>query len=222
MVRIQRQSRKTFAVALAILGALGGCFTSEKPYTHYLLDPEVEVQKQLLDKETDRPLATPPPGSDRTIKSRWNNGQVYTEVEIPVLASGQRIVIEHEATRPDQKKPGPSVVMASPSASDTSHQVLHNAYLARGLQENTKAPEVSLSQARIRIDQTVRGKNYALALQMLEKVLARYPSHPEFLRAKGSVLLLLGEREKALETYEAAQDIEFDPSVERKLKELEP
>ena len=49
----------------------------------------------------------------------------------------------------------------------------------------------------------------------------RYPAHPETLRAKGSILLLMGEREKAIETYEAAEEIESDPAVRKKLDELQ-
>ena len=51
-------------------------------------------------------------------------------------------------------------------------------------------------------------------------VLARYPSHPEFMRAKGSILFLLGEREKAIEVYEAVEEIETDPQVRQMLEEL--
>jgi regulator of sirC expression with transglutaminase-like and TPR domain len=63
--------------------------------------------------------------------------------------------------------------------------------------------------------------NYQVALEWCELVLARYPSHPETLRAKGSILLMLGEREKAIEVYEAVEEIETDPSVRRKLEELQ-
>jgi tetratricopeptide (TPR) repeat protein len=66
----------------------------------------------------------------------------------------------------------------------------------------------------------LRAGNYQLALEWCELVLARYPSHPETLRAKGSMLLMLGEREKAIEVYEAAEEIESDPLVRQKLDEL--
>ncbi len=52
-------------------------------------------------------------------------------------------------------------------------------------------------------------------------VLARYPSHPEFLRAQASILLLMGERDKAIEIYERAEEVESDPAVQRKLEELQ-
>jgi tetratricopeptide (TPR) repeat protein len=63
--------------------------------------------------------------------------------------------------------------------------------------------------------------NYQLALEWCALVLARYPSHPETLRAKGSILLLLGEREKAIEVYEESEEIESEASVREKLEELQ-
>lgn len=207
--------------SIAICAALqGGCSTSEKPYTHYLLDPRVVIDRSLSE-QGDMPVPKDSTTGDRTIKARWNDGKSYTELDIPIIASGQRIVIEHDARRSDPKKKGPDIILPAPTATDSSHLEMHNAYLAKGLAENTKSPEISLSQARIKLDQAVRARNYALALGIVDKVLSRYPSHPEFLRARGSVLLLLGEKAKASEVYEQAQDIEFDPSVERKLKELD-
>ena len=49
----------------------------------------------------------------------------------------------------------------------------------------------------------------------------RYKSHPEFLRAKASLLLMMGEREKAIEIYEQVESIESDPNVRKKLEELQ-
>ncbi len=63
--------------------------------------------------------------------------------------------------------------------------------------------------------------NYQVALEWCELVLARYKSHPEFLRAKASILLMLGEREKAIQIYEQAEDVESDPAVRKKLEELQ-
>ena len=83
------------------------------------------------------------------------------------------------------------------------------------------APEVSISRARGLMQQAIREGNHQLALEWCELVLARYPSHPETLRAKGSILVLLGEREKAIEVYEAVEEIESDPAVRRKLDELQ-
>jgi hypothetical protein len=40
------------------------------------------------------------------------------------------------------------------------------------------------------------------------------------MRAKASLLLMLGERDKAIELYEAAEAVESDPAVRKKLEEL--
>ena len=69
-------------------------------------------------------------------------------------------------------------------------------------------------------------KNFVLTTAskpISEKVLmlARYPSHPEFMRAQASILLLMGERDKAIEIYEAVEEIESDPAVRKKLEELQ-
>ncbi|MCB9746633.1 MAG: hypothetical protein H6740_28920 [Alphaproteobacteria bacterium] len=58
-------------------------------------------------------------------------------------------------------------------------------------------------------------------MEWCELILARYPSHPETLRAKGSILLMLGEREKAIEIYEQVEEIESDPAVRAKLEALQ-
>ena len=209
--------RRVLLLLGLILNSLG-CTSNDKPYSHYLLDPQVVVSKDLVDP-SDQPRMEPA-SSEKSVKSRWNDGVAYTEVDIPVLSSGQRIIIDHKAEKSGSKKAGPGIVLPGPSATDTSHLVMHNAYIAKGFEENTKADEVSLSQARIKLDEASRMNNYGMALRIVEKVLARYPSHPEFLRAKGSILLLLGEKAKAIEVYEQAQDLEPDPSVERKLREL--
>ena len=100
-------------------------------------------------------------------------------------------------------------------------KTLEEAYRDRGLRVNADAPEVSISGARTRMQEALASGNYQLALEWCELVLARYPSHPETLRAKGSILLMLGERDKAIEVYEAVEEIESDPAVRKKLEELQ-
>jgi tetratricopeptide (TPR) repeat protein len=135
-----------------------------------------------------------------------------------MLASGQRIVIEHTANATDVETiPATRLVPPPPSSAD---ETLDEAYRERGLRVNPEAPEVSLTGARTRMQDAIASGNYQLALEWCELVLARYPSHPETLRAKGSILLLLGEREKAIEVYEEAEEIETDPTVRQKLEEL--
>jgi tetratricopeptide (TPR) repeat protein len=86
---------------------------------------------------------------------------------------------------------------------------------------NADAADISLSGARTRMQTALAGGNYQLALEWCELVLSRYPSHPETLRAKGSVLLLMGEREKAIEVWESVEEIETDTEVRRQLEELQ-
>ncbi|MEO1174249.1 MAG: tetratricopeptide repeat protein, partial [Myxococcota bacterium] len=83
-----------------------------------------------------------------------------------------------------------------------------------------RRPEVSPIRAKQKLSEALETGNYGLALEWCETVLARYPSHPEFLRAKASVLLLMGEREKAIEFYERAEEVESSPAVRQKLEEL--
>ena len=136
-----------------------------------------------------------------------------------MLATGQRIVIEHAPGATGvQTVPASRLVPPPPVAAD---RALDEAYRQRGLSVNPEAGEVSLSLGLARAQQASAAGNHALALDWVELVLARYPSHPETLRAKGSLLLLVGEREKAIEVYETVEEIESDPSVRQTLDELQ-
>lgn len=201
---------------LAILLLSSGC--AARNYTHYLIEPAPETNPALADEEGTqlRPMAF---GSTTAMKVSWNDGTMITEVEIPMLASGQRIVIEHSASATDVETiPATRLVPPPPSMADGT---LDAAYRERGLQVNPDAPEVSITRARTLMQEALSAGNYQLALEWCELVLARYPSHPETLRAKGSILLMLGEREKAIEVYETVEEIETDPAVRRKLEELQ-
>lgn len=185
-------------------------------YTYYLIDPPAKRIAALKEDDTlVRPFGY---GSTTVMKVRWNDGKVLTEVDVPVLASGQRIVIEHGAGNSGIKTIAPMrVVPPPPTKADAS---LVEAYRARGLKVDEGAPDVSLTRALTLVQEATKAGNYALALEWCETVLQRYPSHPEFLRAKASLLLMLGERDKAIELYEAAEAVESDPAVRKKLEEL--
>lgn len=203
---------------LLLLLALFGAGCAAHNYTHYLIDPAPATNPALEEEEGTqlRPLAF---GSTTAMKVSWNDGTLITEVEIPLLASGQRIVIEHSAGSTGVETiPATRLVPPPPTLADGS---LDAAYRERGLRVNPDATEVSISGARTRMQEALGQGNYQLALEWCELVLARYPSHPETLRAKGSILLMLGEREKAIEIYEAAEEIETDPAVRKKLEELQ-
>lgn len=193
-----------------------GC--ASRSYTHYLIEPAPAVNPVLEEDEGTqlRPFAF---GSTTAMNVSWNDGNVITEVQIPMLASGQRIVIEHTKSATDiETIPATRLVPPPPSKAD---ETLDEAYRERGLRVNPDEPEVSITRARSLMSEAISDGNYQLALEWCALVLARYPSHPETLRAKGSILLLLGEKEKAIEVYEEVEEIESDPAVRKKLEELQ-
>lgn len=199
-----------------VLLLAGGC--ASRSYTHYLIEPAPATNEALEEVEGTqvRPLGF---GSTTAMHVRWNDGNVLTEVEIPMLASGQRVVIEHSASATGVETiPATRLVPPPPTVADDT---LEAAYRERGLRVEPDAPAVSITTAHANMRQALAGGNYHLALEWCALVLARYPSHPETLRAKGSILLLLGEREKAIEVYEAVEEIETDPAVRAKLEELQ-
>lgn len=192
------------------------CACAARSYTHYLIEPAPKKHPALEEEGTLlRPFGF---GSSTVMKVSWNDGQRLTEVHVPMLASGQRIVIEHaDSSQQVQTLPSTRLVPPKPTIADKS---LIEAYRARGLRMKADAPDVSITGAKTELEAAVRAGNYQLGLEWCEMVLARYPSHPAFLRAKGSLLSLMGERDKAIEIYEAAEEIESDPQVRRKLEEL--
>ena len=203
-------------ISILFLGILlAAC--SARNYTHYLIQPAPETNPALEEEGTLlRPMGF---GSTTVMKVTWNDGEVMTEVHIPMLASGQRIVIEHgETSGQVQSVPSTRMVPPKPSIADKS---LVEAYRSRGLRVNDDAPDVSVTGARTELETAIKAGNYQVALEWCELVLARYPSHPGFLRAKGSILLLMGEREKAIEVYEAVEEIESDPQVRKTLEDLQ-
>jgi tetratricopeptide (TPR) repeat protein len=202
------------SLSLLLLLALVGC--SARSYTHYLIEPAPKKNPALLEEGTLlRPFGF---GSTTVMKVTWNDGQVLTEVQIPLLASGQRIIIEHGETPEGVKTlPATRLVPPKPTVADAT---LVEAYAARGLRVNDDAPDISLTRTQTLMEDALRAGNYQLALEWCEMVLARYPSHPRFMRAKGSILMLMGERQKAIEVYEAAEEIESDPQVRQVLEKL--
>ena len=205
----------TFVALLAVLGADVGC--AARNYTYYLVEPERPEHPTLKDEDNlQRPFVF---GSSTVMKVRWNNGDVLTEVDVPMLSSGQRIVIEHGKSDTGVKTiPASRIVPPPPGPAD---QTLVEAYRARGLRIDEGAADVSIVRARGAVQEAIRSGNYALALEWAALVLARYPSHPEFRRAQASILLMMGERAKAIQIYEKAETIESDPAVRAKLDELQ-
>lgn len=206
---------RTTLIALPLLLATTGC--SARNYTYYLIQEPPKKHPALEDEGTlARPFGH---GSTTVMKVRWNDGDVVTEIDVPMVSTGQRIVIEHGRGN-DQLKtlPASGLVPPPPTPAD---QTLVDAYRARGLSIDETAPEVSITRARSLMQEALKGGNYGLALEWAETVLRRYKSQPEFLRAKASILLMMGEREKAIEIYEQVEAIESDPGVRKKLEELQ-
>jgi hypothetical protein len=193
-----------------------GC--ASRNYTHYLIEP-APATSPLLEEEEGTQVRPMGFGSTTAMHVRWNDGDIITEVQIPMLASGQRIVIEHTAAATDiETIPATRLVPPIPTVAD---ETLDAAYRERGLQVNPEAPEVSITRARAKMQDASREGNYDLALEWCALILSRYPAHPETLRAKGSILLMLGEREKAIEVYEEVEEIETDPDVREQLEQLQ-
>lgn len=216
MTRTPLASRSSLALGAALV-VLGSAGCASRNYTYYLVEPDTKSKSVLEEEDTlQRPFTY---GTSTVMKVRWNDGEVLTEVDLPLLSSGQRIVIEHASTdAPVTTLPSTRIVAPPPVAADTA---LIEAYRARGLRIDDGAPDVSLAKAREGVQEATRAGNYTLALEWIELVLARYPSHPEFLRAKGSVLVMMGERPRAIEVYEKAEEIESDPAVRRQLDKLQ-
>ncbi len=210
-------SRHAPTLLLLLLAAPVAASCAARNYTYYLVDPEPQKPEALKEEGTPtRPFGF---GSTTAMKVRWNDGDLITEVDIPMLASGQRVVVEHGAGTSEAKTiPASRIVPPPPTAGDAA---LVEAYRARGLRVEEQAPEVSIVRARTLMQEAIKGGSYHLALEWCETVLARYRSHPEFLRAKASLLLMMGERDKAIEVYEQAEDVESDPEVRKKLEELQ-
>lgn len=200
---------------LIVASTLWAC--APRNYTYYLVDPPAKKPAVLKEEGTlVRPFGF---GTTTVMKVRWNDGKTMTEIDVPMLATGQRVVIEHGAGVSEVKTvPQSKVVPPPPGPADAT---LVEAYRARGLKIDESAPEVSLVRVRALMQQATKECNYPLALEWAETVLQRYKSHPEFLRAKASLLLMMGEREKAIEIYEAAEAVESDPAVRKKLEELQ-
>lgn len=208
--------RRSLRIALLLPAfALTSC--AARNYTYYLIEEPPQKHPALKEEGTlSRPFGF---GSTTVMKVRWNDGNVITEIDVPMLSTGQRIVIEHGAGSSQLKTiPASRVVPPPPTAADTT---LVEAYRARGLNIDESAPEVSITRARANMQEAIKGGNYNVALEWCETVLQRYKSHPEFLRAKASLLLMVGEREKAIEIYEQVEAIESDPGVRKKLEELQ-
>jgi hypothetical protein len=201
---------KSFIIAATLLFATG-C-VSGREFWSYVVDDN--VSKPMPERETgerDKPAMLSP----HNVKVVYNDGSTQTEVLIPVLSSGQQIVVDHRG------RDNPPSLALAPLPPTDADKTLDEAYIGSGNPIVTKSPPVSIVKTREMIRKMVREGNYSLALQYADQLLKRYPSHAETLRTKGSLLLKIGEREAALETYRKAEEIEPDPRVAKQISELE-
>ncbi len=200
-------------ILLAIALHLGtvSCINT-KEFWRYVVEDDVD--KELPKRQQGTP-DDPRPLSPHNVRVVYNDGGTTTEVFIPVLTSGQQIIIDHKATASTQSL---KVVPMPPTDAD---QALEDAYIKSGQPVNKSATAVSLLTTHERIRELAKVGNYELALQYCDQILARYPNHPKTLRTKGSLLLKIGEQEAALKAYYKAQEVEPDPRVDDQIKAIE-
>lgn len=184
----------------------------------YIIEPEVAIAPSMKeDMKTQPPVIE---SQYKPIRVRFNDGLTYSEIDIPIISQGQRIIVEHQNQKTKEDQKGPDVIVRPPYAQDDSHKLLVQAYLEKGLEENQDSQAISLSDAQEKIRDFYHKGSYDLALQVVNKALDRYPSHPIFLRAKGSIIYMMGEKDEAARWYEKAQEIEYDETVEWQLTAL--
>lgn len=205
----KRQVRTLLLLLYAL--ALGAC-NSTREFWRYVVDKE--VSKPLAERETGT-IDTPRMLSPHNVKVVYNDGSTSTEVLIPVLSSGQQIMIAHN------DRTSPSALSVVPLPPGDADRALEDSYLESGKQVIRKEAPVSIVKTQARIQELVKQGNYALALEYADQLLKRYPSHVKTLRTRGSLLLKMGEKPEAIKAYQKAQDIEPDPRVEELIKKLE-
>ncbi len=194
---------------LMIIGVLGaGCASGHEFWNHAVDEP---VAKPTTREDgTDGEIK-----SSQVVHVAFNDGSTRTDVDIPVLTSGQVIVIDQKS-RAAGKDIG--LVPLPPTEAD---KPVVDAYLKTGQPVTKQAPDVSIVKTHAMVQKLVRQGNFALALEYISQVLKRYPNHSESLRIKGSLLLKMGERDAALEAYRKAQSIQPNKRVSNQIEELE-
>lgn len=206
-------SRRLKKIGYVVAGyaLLTGC-NSTKEFWRYVVDKE--VSKPLAERETGT-VDTPRMLSPHNVKVVYNDGSTSTEVLIPVLSSGQQILIAHNG------RASPSALSVVPLPPGDADRALEDSYLESGKQVIRKESPVSIVKTQSRIQELVKEGNYSLALEYADKLLKRYPNHAKTLRTRGSLLLKIGEKTESIKAYQKAQDIEPDPRVEELIKKLE-
>lgn len=195
---------------LGIIG-LGGCNASKEFWQYVVQDEVVKPLPPREKGEDDAPRLLSP----HNVRVVYNDGTTSTEVVIPVLSSGQQIVIDHKS----RSKPSSLSVLPIPPA--PADQSLEQSYLEGGLPIQQKGTPVSIVKTHEKIRELVKEGSYAVALEYADQLLKRYPKHVKTLRTKGSLLLQMGELDAALKTYREAQEVEPDKKVDELIRNLE-
>lgn len=195
---------------LVICIALIGC-SSRKPFWSYVVEGKVEKPLEREQGEKIMPRALSP----HNVKVAFNDGATRTEVLIPVLVSGQQIIIDHRKTN------SPTALSAVPEPPTEADKTIEDSYVKSGGAIKKQAVPISISKTLQKVRNLFAEGQYSLALESSQQILDRYPNHVQTLRAKGSILLKMGEKEAAYDTYTKAQELEFDPRVETILKNLD-
>lgn len=202
------QFRMFFLLILTCFVA--GCASGREFWTYVVEEP---VSKPMPLKTDDQPIQAP--SSTQYVKVSFNDGAVATEVQIPVLTSGQQIIIDHKGRPTDRSL---NLIPLPPVAADKS---LEEAYLKSGGTIASSASPVSIVRTQTEIRKLAKQGNYSLALEYAVQLLGRYPNHVETLRTKGALLLKMGETRAALEAYQKAQDLEPNLRVQQQIEVLQ-
>jgi Tetratricopeptide repeat len=201
----------SFLMRSLIFVGLTSCVSGREFWTYVVDD---SVTKPMPPREVGKKDA-PPVYSQDTMKVVYSDGSNQTEVFIPILTSGQQILIDQKSTT------APTAIAMTPYAPTPADKTLEESYVKSGNPINDKAPAVSIIKTQEMIRKYIKSGDYAVALQYCEQILRKYPNHVETLRTKGSLLLKMGERNAALETYRKAQDIEPNAKVAEQIKIIE-
>lgn len=202
--------KKFYSLIYLILLFLVGC-ASGREFWNYVVEEPVRKPQSRESGEVD----SPNPSNSQVVKVSYNDGTTTTEVQIPVLTTGQQIVIDHKG-RPSEKSL--SLIPLPPTEADKS---LEDSYLKNGNPIAQKATPVSIVKTQAEIQKLAKQGNYALALEYATQLLQRYPNHVETLRTKGALLLKMGEKDAALDAYQKAQDIQPNSRVQKQMDSLQ-
>lgn len=202
---------KFYRLGILLTMLLPAC-SFQSPFWARLVHGTVEKPLEHREKGTeDKPRLLSP----HNVKVVYNDGKQSTEVIIPILSSGQRIVVDH------RNQGSPTHLGLLPIPPTIADKDVEEAYSKDGQPINRKAKPVSIVASHEKIRSLADEGNYQLALQYCDQILERYPNHVQTLRAKGSLLLKMGELKASLEAYNKAQDIQFDKRVADQIQKIE-